>query len=256
MNDGLKDVLAAASRAPGAGSADVATTTPAANGRQARPPTSTAGQRSEVVALIAAPVHVPLPPPTPAPSLRAVPPAPAPTPAPAKASSQALNTPQIGPLGLRLGFWLSGFHEALQARLDAGETIAEREASLLDLSKREFAGMRPMVIAMAVQRLHSVLGSNGNDVDGGSNQETMEQFAHCTLTDLSRRASALLETDGPDAAFSLLGGDASTIDPLAIFQIVFTTALNLADSFASMVGEGSGSLRRTAHALETEIEKV
>ena len=228
MNEGLRDVLAAASRAPGAGSADV-------------------------VALIAAPAHAQRPPPVQAPALRAVPPAPAPRHAAAKAPSPP---PQIGHIGLRLGFWLSGFHEALQERLDAGETIAEREASLLDLSRREFAGLRPAVIAMAVQRLHSVLGSEGSEADSGSSQGAMEQFAHSTLRDLSRQASALLETDGPDAAFSLLGGDASTIDPLKIFQVVFTTALDLADSFASMVGTGCGSLRRTAHALETEIERV
>lgn len=243
MNVGLKDVLAAASRRPATPSVNDSDSEPGAV-PQPRQQVEGTAMKLETVAVIAGPAQ-------PAESRRL-----AAQPTPVKRAPHHAEPMKMGSLGLRLGFWLSGFHHALQERMDKGEAITDREATLLELSRKEFADMRPLVIAIAVQRLLSVLTVEISNGDGASAQDTMELFAHATLRDLSRRSCALLDQEGPDAAFALLGGDVSTVEPLAIFQTVFTTALALAESFASIIGEGDGSLRRTTHALETEIEKI
>lgn len=243
MNVGLNDILAAASHRPATRSANDSDPNPGVAPQPRRRVDCTV-MKSETVALIAGTAQ----------SIESQ--WPATQPAPAKQPLRQAEPMKMGSLGLRLGFWLSGFHEALQERLDKGESVTEREATLLELSRKEFADMRPLVIAMAVQRLLSVLTTEGPDGASMPARDTMERFAHATLRDLSRRACALLDQEGPDAAFALLGGDVSTVEPLAIFQTVFTTALSLAENFASIVGEGDGSLRRTTHALETEIEKI
>ena len=63
----------------------------------------------------------------------------------------------------------------------------------------------------------------------------MEGFGLTTLRSLSRRARRTLEEDGPDAALSLFGQSAGVMEPLAIFRLVFTTALDLVESFERLV---------------------
>ena len=163
--------------------------------------------------------------------------------------------PRLEATALRLGFWLCGFCEALRERRDSGQALTEREASLLELSRQEFAAMRPMAIEIAVRRLDAVLaGAAGGRATPAA--ETMEAFAHATLRALSEHAVTLLDSKGPDAAFSLLGGDPGTVEPLAIFQTAFGAALAMAESFGSLVGSGNGSLRHAAETLETEIERI
>lgn len=165
------------------------------------------------------------------------------------------GSPPMEPGTLRMAFWVCSLCEAFRERRDSGQLLTERETSLLEMTAREFAAMRPAAIEMVVRRLDAVLAAAVGG-QAASATETMEGFAHATLRGLSGRAVALLESEGPDAAFSLLGGDRCVIEPLAIFQTAFGAAVALAEGFGALAGSGGGSLRRAAEALEAEIERI
>lgn len=166
----------------------------------------------------------------------------------------------LGRRGLRLGFWLCGFHEALIERQRNGGTLTDREASLLDLSRRDFADMQPLVVAMAIERLCAVVASPGvAETAGpaeGSNPGSMEVFALETLRNLAVRARTLLRDEGPDAAMSMFGTGTVLTEPLAIFQAVFATAVGIIEAFEPLIPNGSRSLKRIAAALDSELDRT
>ena len=167
---------------------------------------------------------------------------------------------QLGSRGLRLGFWLCGFHDALVERQGRGEPLTEREASLVELSRKDFADMRPLVITMAVKRLHEVVTSLNVLTDAGSIRATtlgsLEAFAFDTIRNLSARANQLLQDHGPDVAISMFGSTGEVMEPLAIFQAVFATALGVIEAFERLGSDGNKFLPQLAAALESELERI
>lgn len=167
---------------------------------------------------------------------------------------------QLGSRGLRLGFWLCGFHDALVERQGRGERLTEREASLLELSRKDFADMRPLVITMAVKRLNEVVTFRAVLADAGSIGATtlgpLEAFTFDTIRNLSAQASKLLQDQGPDVAITMFGGTGEVMEPLAIFQAVFATALGVIEAFEQLGSSGIKFLPWLTAALESELERV
>ncbi len=157
-----------------------------------------------------------------------------------------------GPGTLRLAFWLCGFHGALMERRQHGEKLTPSEELLVQMSSKDFANMRPMMIEMILDRLKAVLHDPQWTGQGGP----MERFAVATLGNLADRAGELFRDAGPDAALSLFGTAEAANEPLAIFQQVFTTALDLVEAFERIIPGKSKLLDRLAEALDSEVEKI
>lgn len=226
MTDSLQDVIAAAVD----GAADKAGP---ADGVSRRVPLLRAVQTPQLAAVRSAPAA---PPPT----------YPLTDPAP------------LGRSGLRMAFWLCGFHETIRERQQRGETLNQRETSLLALSSKDFASIRPTVIGMAIEHLKAVLGhySRRDAAPGGRAPSEMEAFALESVCSLSLRASELLRDDGPDTALSLFGGDASVQEPLAIYQLVFSTVVSLAESFRQFIPKEAAVLQDLIETLGSEVERI
>jgi hypothetical protein len=167
---------------------------------------------------------------------------------------------QLGRGGLRLSFWLCGFHAAMAERQGKGEPLTEQEQSLLALSGKDFAALRPLVINQAIARLQAVVNAPElvtQEADGAAAEPgALDLFALDSLRRLARRARELLEEDGPDAALNLFGKGAGVQEPLAIFQMVFSTALGLVEAFEGLVPSDSRLLPRLGEALGSEIERI
>jgi hypothetical protein len=84
----------------------------------------------------------------------------------------------------------------------------------------------------------------------------MEEFALATLRSLSHRARQLLQDCGPEAALALFGQSGGLQEPLAIFQSVFNTALDLVEAFEHMIPADALVLAELAEALDSEVEKI
>lgn len=164
----------------------------------------------------------------------------------------------LGRSGLRMAFWLCGFHATIRERQHRGETLSQRETSLLALSSKDFASLRPTVISMAIEHLTGVVGQfNRRDAaPSGRAPGEMEAFALESMGSLSSRASALLRDVGPDAALSLFGGDASVQEPLAIYQLIFSTVVSLAESFRPFVPRDAAVLQELIETLGSEVERI
>ena len=190
-----------------------------------------------------------------------VPLVPAPVRAAAPPSPPTVDEPDhLGRRGLRLGFWLCGFHEALLERQRNGGTLTERETSLLELSRRDFADMQPLVVSLAIERLCALVASPGVAEAAGPAEDGgpgfMELFVLETLRNMAARARTLLRDEGPDAAMSMFGVGASLTEPLAIFQAVFATAAGVIDAFEPLVPNGGRTLKRIAAALDSELDRT
>lgn len=199
-----------------------------------------------------------------APLLRAVDNRPAVAPQPATGTPELMslgvlgNGAPFGRSGLRLAFWLCGFHETLRDRQSRGETLSQRETSLLALSGKDFAAIRPAVIQMAIEHLQSVLSQTERH---GASQDRpvpveMEAFAFSCLFSLAARAAELLRDKGSDAALSLFGGGPTVQEPLAIFQLVFSTAVGLAESFVRLIPEDAALLDTMIESLGSAVERI
>ena len=164
---------------------------------------------------------------------------------------------RLGDGGLRLAVWLCGFHEALTERRQRGERLSEAEELLLAMSASDFAGLQNSIIDMTLGRLESLVNAP-EFVDDAHTSGTrpMEIFALQTLRNLSQRARATLRQDGPDAALALFGEAGATRGPLAIFQRVFTTALDMVEAFERMIPGDAPLLMQLAEALDSEVEKI
>ncbi len=177
-------------------------------------------------------------------------------PVPPAPGTQAENEGgQLGRRGLRLGFWLCGFHGALVERREHGEALTERETSLLDLCRQDFADLRPLVIAMAIKRLHTVVNSP-NAVADATASGGLEAFALDTVRSLSARASKLLQDQGPDLAMAVFDGNKEVVEPLAIFQAVFRTAIGVIEGFERISSNGARFLPHLVSALDSELERI
>ncbi|HET6307824.1 MAG TPA: hypothetical protein VFG12_11595 [Rhodopila sp.] len=165
---------------------------------------------------------------------------------------------QLGHIGLRLAFWVCGFHAALMERHQNGEQLTKKEELLLTLSPDDFVGIRPHVIDMTLSRLDAVV--NAPDLPAKPKDfaaiHPMEAFALTTLRSLARRARRTLEEDGPDAALSMFGESAGVMEPLAIFRLVFSTALDLVESFERLIPGDTSLLSRLAEALDSEVDRI
>jgi hypothetical protein len=166
----------------------------------------------------------------------------------------------LRPGGLRLAFSLCGFHDALMERLRQGEKLTESEDFLVRMAREDFAAMRPFVINMTLDRLNALVNApdltDEAETSGANGLGAMEAFALATLRSLSHRACQLLEKDGPDAALSLFGECSGVQEPLAVFQQVFTTALDLVEVFERLIPGEAKLLARLAEALDSEVEKI
>ncbi|MDR3535116.1 MAG: hypothetical protein P4L71_01325 [Acetobacteraceae bacterium] len=173
-------------------------------------------------------------------------------------TAPAGGSSQLGDGGLRLAFWVCAFHDALMKRRAQGEELTENEEYLLELSPKDFAGIRPLVIDMTLGRLAAVVNAPDlpTEFDDLGTVHQMEVFALTTLRNLSSRARQTFETDGPDAALSLFGQSAEGLDPLAIFRLVFTTALDLVESFERIIPADAMLLSRLAEALDSEVDRI
>jgi hypothetical protein len=165
----------------------------------------------------------------------------------------------LGRDGLRLAFWLCGFHDALAERRRNGETLTGREDALLALSHKDFAELRPLVIDLALARLHGVVNApdpQAPELLAEDVASPLEAFAlHCLRT-LADRAAQLRHDGGPEAALSLFGDGAGAHTPLAIFQMVFTTALGVAEGFHRTICGEAARLARLMEALGSEVERI
>jgi hypothetical protein len=143
-------------------------------------------------------------------------------------------------------------------RLRQGETLTEREELLVTLARKDFARLRPFVTAMTLDRLNALVNAPEltREVAGTDAPGALEVFAVATLRSLGHRASQLLQEDGPDAALALFGEIKGEKDPLAIFQRVFTTALDLVEVFERIAPAKARLLARLAEALDSEVEKI
>jgi hypothetical protein len=180
--------------------------------------------------------------------------------APPRALAQVVTGDQIqlGPDGLRIAFSLCGFHSALMERVRRGEALTEREELLVTVARKDFASLRPFVIGMTLDRLNALVNAPDltREVAGADAPGALEVFAVATLRSLGHRANNLLQEDGPDAALSLFGEIEGEHDPLAIFQRVFTTALDLVEVFERSTPSKAKLLARLAEALDSEVEKI
>jgi hypothetical protein len=162
--------------------------------------------------------------------------------------------------GVRLAFWLCGFHDALMERRRHGEQLTDSEELLIRMSRKDFAGMRPFVIGMTLDRLNALVNAPElmveAEISGAGGPGAMEIFALASLRSLSQRACQLLQEKGADAALSFFGANASVQEPLAIFQQVFTTALDLLEAFERIIPTEAKLLARLAEALDSEVEKI
>lgn len=176
------------------------------------------------------------------------------------ASRSGNESDQLGIRGLRLGFWLCGFQDALIERQERGEQLTPRESSMLEMSRKDFAEIRPLVIAMAVKRLEAVVTSPDILADaaivGASAPGSLEVFALDTIRSLSARASQLLQDHGADAAISIFGDNEMVMEPLAIFQAVFVTALSVVEAFERIAPNSAKFLPRLSAALDSELERI
>jgi hypothetical protein len=141
-----------------------------------------------------------------------------------------------------------------------GEALTESEELLVNLSSADLVGMRPFVVEMTLGRLHGVVNAPGllkdAEATGPSSPGPMEVFALTTLRNLSQRACQALQDEGPEAALGLFGEAGCTLEPLAIFQLVFTAALDLVEAFERMIPTKAKLLVRLADALDSEVEKI
>ena len=171
--------------------------------------------------------------------------------APPRALAQVVTGDQIqlGP---------DGFHSALMERVRRGEALTEREELLVTVARKDFASLRPFVIGMTLDRLNALVNAPDltREVAGADAPGALEVFAVATLRSLGHRANNLLQEDGPDAALSLFGEIEGEHDPLAIFQRVFTTALDLVEVFERSTPSKAKLLARLAEALDSEVEKI
>lgn len=164
---------------------------------------------------------------------------------------------QLGRGGLRQAFWLCGFHEAMREREKKGESLTEREKSLIALSQNDFLTIRTTVIGLAIQHLEAVV--HGLRVLPGTDEPqptATEMFAVETLRNLASHSRKALQHAGPDAALSLFGGGEHTTEPLAIFQMVFSAAIGLLEAFQRLAPGGSDVLARLSDALDAEVGRV
>jgi hypothetical protein len=164
----------------------------------------------------------------------------------------------LGHGSLRLAFWICGFHDALMERQRNGDQLTEKEELLLSLSPRDFADIRPLVIETTLGRLDAVVNAPDLPVEAADLAaiHPMEAFALATLRNLSQRARETLLQDGPDAALALFGESAEVLEPLAIFRLVFSTALDLVESFERVVPVDAMVLSRLAEALDAEVDRI
>ena len=184
-------------------------------------------------------------------------------PTPAPADTNVKHPPadnslvDFGRNSLRQAFWICGFHEVLLDRERRGERLSDQEQSLIALSRNDFKTIRPAVVEMALQHLHSVVHDAaflpGNPACPPS---ATDVFAIETLRRLAAHGRQTLRDAGPDAAMSLFGGGVAAIEPLAIFQLVFSAALNLLETFDRLTPEPSGVLAQLSHALDAEVGKI
>jgi hypothetical protein len=167
---------------------------------------------------------------------------------------------QDGPGELRLAFWLHGFYDALMQRRRQGEQLTDSEELLIERSSNDFASMRPFVIRTTLERLNGLVNAPeliiGPEESTAGGTGAMEVFALATLRGLSDRACALLQSDGPDAALSLFGESGGLLSPLAIYQLVFGTALDLIEAFERIIKIEARMLGRLAEALDSEVERL
>jgi hypothetical protein len=179
---------------------------------------------------------------------------------PAAGVSSSNEDNQLGVGGVRLAFWLCGFHDALMERRRHGEQLTESEELLIRMSRKDFAGMRPFVIGMTLDRLKALVNAPDlmleANISAAGGPGAMEMFALATLRSLSQRACQLLQDKGADAALSLFGDNGDVQEPLAIFQRVFTTALDLVEAFERIIPTEAKLLARLAEALDSEVEKI
>jgi hypothetical protein len=175
-------------------------------------------------------------------------------PRPGLPASGAHGGDHLGRDGLRLAFWLCGFHDALAERRRNGETLTGREDALLALCQKDFAGLRPLVVDLALARLHGVV--NAPDLLAEDGAPPMEAFALRSLRALADRAAQLRRDGGPEAALSLFGDGAGAHTPLGIFQMVFTTALGVAEGYHRTIGGEAARLARLMEALGSEVERI
>lgn len=164
---------------------------------------------------------------------------------------------QLGRGGLRLAFWLCGFHEALIERQRQGDQLTSREESLLVLARKEFANLRPALIDMALSHLDGVVNDAGllATPDAGP-LVAAEEYALTTVRNLAAIGRQTLQDTGAEEALSLFGGDDTVQDPLSVFQLVFSAMLGLVEAFNRLVPGGSKTLGRLAAALDAEIGKI
>jgi hypothetical protein len=163
---------------------------------------------------------------------------------------------KLGRHGLRLAFWLCGFHAALLERQRKGEKLTDHEESLLTLSRKDFGAIRPMVVDLAMDRLAAVVNAPELTATAETPPAPLDLFALETMRRMSSRGRQLLDEDGPDAALGLFGDGPATQEPLAIFQMVFGNALGVVESFDSINQSTSPLLTRLSDALGSEVERI
>ncbi|MGI4951354.1 MAG: hypothetical protein ACRYGM_06080 [Janthinobacterium lividum] len=178
------------------------------------------------------------------------------TPAAASAAAAGPAASELGRNGLRQAFWICGFHEVLLERERRGERLSDQEQSLISLSRNDFRIIRPAVVEMALHHLHGVVHDPAFLPATPAAASPNDVFAIETLRRLAAHGQQTLREDGPDAAMALFGGGPATVEPLAIFQLVFSAALNLLDGFDQLTAEPSAVLARLSRALDAEVGTI
>ena len=164
---------------------------------------------------------------------------------------------QFGRGWLRQAFCLCGFHEVLRERERNGERLTEREQSLLALSRADFLAIRTAVVDLAMQHLSAVVDGPGILPGPGEREPTAtEAFVVETVRNLAVCGRQAMLSGGPDAALSLFGGGEQTIEPLAIFQLVFSASLGLVEAFERLTPGLSQVLARLTRALDAEVGRI
>lgn len=172
-------------------------------------------------------------------------------------SALGTEAQQLGRSGLRQAFCLCGFHEVLRERERNGEHLTEREQSLLALSRTGFLSIRSAVVDLAMQHLGAVVHGPGILPKPGEREPTVtEVFVVETVRNLAVHGSQALLDAGPDAALSLFGGNEHAIEPLAIFQLVFSASLALVETFERLAPGLSQVLARLSGALDAEVGRI
>lgn len=176
------------------------------------------------------------------------------------AKATAEKNDKLGRSGLRMAFWLCGFEETMRERQRLGETLTAQEQSLLALARKDFVAIRPEVIELALERLQAVVSASafvpGVEQLGEQAPGPMELFALETLRAFSQRASDLLRGEGPAAALLLFGDGNTVVEPLAVFQLVFTTSVGLVESFERVIAGEAKLLNRLGEMLGSEVERI